>query len=181
MKERTIIGLTGMPGSGKATASELLRKMGCATVVMGDVIREETGRRTLDLTPENMGKVMLKLRAEEGPEVVAKRCIPKIETAKENVVIIDGVRSLDEVNEFRRHFQSFKLIAIHASPDTRFRRLFRRGRSDDPKNWKTFMERDLRELCIGLGSVIAMADHMVVNEGTSAGLRRSTSHILEGK
>ena len=181
MKGKIIVGLTGMPGSGKATVRKLLREMGYATVVMGDIIREETKTRNLEPTPENIGVVMLKLREEEGPEVVAKRCIPKIEAARTNVVVVDGVRSLEEVNEFKRHFPNFNLIAVHASPQTRFQRLLRRRRNDDPKNWKTFMERDMRELSVGLGNVVAMADYMVVNEGTRAQLRRKVSHVLEGK
>ena len=181
MKGKVLVGLTGMPGSGKATARELLREMGYATVVMGDVVREETKRRNLEPTPENIGVVMLRLREEEGPEVVAKRCIPKIEAERANVVVVDGIRSPEEVNEFKRHFPNFNLIAVHASPQTRFQRLFRRRRSDDPKNWRTFRERDLRELSVGLGNVVAMADHMVVNEGTRAQLKRKVSHVLEGE
>ncbi len=181
MEGKIIVGLTGLSGSGKATARELLREMGYATVVMGDVVREETKRRKLQPTPKNVGAVMLRLREEEGPEVVAKRCIPKIEGAKAKVVVVDGIRSLEEVNEFKRNFRNFNLIAIHASPQTRFQRLFIRRRSDDPKNWNTFKERDLRELSIGIGNVIAMADHMVVNEGTRSQLKREVGQVLEGK
>jgi dephospho-CoA kinase len=68
-----------MPGSGKATVKTKAESMGYSVVVMGDEIRTETLRRGLQLTPENIGKVMLQLREEEGLAAVAKRCIPKIE------------------------------------------------------------------------------------------------------
>ncbi|MCX8170078.1 MAG: hypothetical protein N3D72_03195, partial [Candidatus Methanomethyliaceae archaeon] len=58
------------------------------------------------------------------------------------------------------------LIAIHSSPSTRFKRLIKRGRSDDPKNLEEFITRDMREIKIGIGSVIALADVMFINEGT---------------
>jgi dephospho-CoA kinase len=170
-----------MPGSGKATARKLLREMGYETVVMGDVIRKEANRRNLKPTLENIGLVMLKLREEEGPEIVAKHCISKIKTSEANMIVVDGVRSLEEVNEFKEHFPRFKLIAIHASPQTRFHRLLRRKRSDDPKNWRTFRKRDLRELKVGLGNVVAMADYIVANEGTKAQLRKRIHYLLEGK
>jgi len=179
MKKKIVIGLAGMPGAGKATVRKMLKRMGYAAVGMGDEVREEARRRRLEPTPENIGMVMLKLREEEGLEVVAKRCIPKIEKAKENVVIVDGIRSLNEVSEFKKHFPNFNLLAIHASPETRFQRLFRRKRSDDPKSWKTFAERDLRELSVGLGHVIAMADRLIINEGTKAQLRRKVCAVLE--
>ncbi len=110
---------------------------------------------------------------------MAKRCIPKIEKAKGRIVIVDGIRSPHEVEEFKKHFPNFTLLAIHASPETRFKRLFQRKRSDDPRGWETFMERDMRELSVGLGNVIASADYLIVNEGTKAQLKRKIREFLE--
>ena len=179
MKEKIVVGVAGMPGAGKATVKEIVQKIGYSVVVMGNEIREETRRRKLKPTPENIGMVMLKLREEEGPYVVAKRCIPKIEKAKGRVVIVDGIRSPHEVEGFKKHFPNFTLIAIHASPETRFKRLFQRKRSDDPKGWETFIKRDLRELSVGLGNAIATADYMIVNEGTKTQLKRKVCEVLE--
>jgi len=178
MKERIVLGVAGMPGAGKGTVREIVQKMGYSVVVMGDEIREEAKRRNLKPTPENLGMIMLKLREEEGPAAIAKRCIPKMEKMKEKVVV-EGIRSLHEVDEFKKHFPSFTLIAIHASPETRFRRLFQRKRSDDPKRWETFRERDLRELSVGIGAAIATADQMIVNEGSKAQLKRKTREVLK--
>jgi len=179
MKERIVVGIVGMPGAGKGTVRETLQKMGYPVVVMGDEIREEAKRRKLKPTPENLGKVMLRLREKEGPAAVAKRCIPKMEKAKGEVVVVEGIRSLHEVDEFKKHFPNFTLIAIHTSPETRFRRLFQRKRSDDPKGWETFMERDSRELSVGIGAAIATANHMIVNEETKSQLKRKTLDVLK--
>ena len=176
---RIFIGITGMPGSGKTTASDVVREMGYPIVSMGDVIRAETERRGLEPNPENVGRVMLMLREEEGAEAVARRVIPKALSLKSRLVLIEGIRSLHEVEEFRRRLPNFRLIAIHASPRTRFRRLYMRGRSDDPKSWDIFMERDMRELSVGLGDAIAMADFMLVNEGTRDQLRRNMRRLVE--
>jgi len=178
MKGKLVIGVAGMPGAGKATVRRIIQRMGYPAVVMGDVVREEAKRRGLEPTPENLGQIMLRLR-EEGPAVVAKRCVPKIMEAREDVVLIDGIRSLQEVEEYKRHFPDFILIAIHTSPEKRFRRLFQRGRSDDPRTWETFLERDRRELNVGLGDVIANADHMIVNEGTKEQLEEKVQRVLK--
>lgn len=176
---KVVVGVAGMPGAGKAAVREIVRDMGYPVVVMGDVIREEAERRGLRPTPKNLGQLMLRLREEEGPAAVAKRCVPKIKNTEEAVVVVDGVRSPHEVEEFKRHFRNFTLIAVHSSPETRFQRLSRRGRSDDPRTRKAFVERDLRELSVGLGDVIATADNMIVNEGTKKELMRRARRVLE--
>jgi dephospho-CoA kinase len=179
MKHKIVVGVAGMPGAGKAVISRIANEKGFAIVVMGDVIREETKRRGLEPTSENIGKIMLKFREEEGPTVVAKKCIPKIANANTDIVLVDGIRSLNEIQEVKKNFPRFALIAVHSSPETRFGRLFRRKRSDDPKGWEVFLERDLRELSVGQGNVIAIADYMIVNEGTLDEYKAEIQKVLE--
>ena len=164
MPKKNVIAMSGMPGAGKGIASQAGKQLGFDVFVLGDVIREETERRGLDPTPQNMGAVMLDIRAKEGPAVVARRLMSKIEQSKASTVIIEGIRSLHELNEIRTKYEVVPL-AIHASPKTRFERLLSRNRSDDPKTWETFQERDFRELDVGLGHVLALADIVLVNEG----------------
>ncbi|NIU39264.1 AAA family ATPase, partial [Candidatus Bathyarchaeota archaeon] len=91
---KIVVGLAGMPGVGKAVFRKIAERKGFTVIVMGNEIREETKRRGLKPSPKNIGKTMLQLRKEEGPAVVAKRCIPKIDEAKGNTVVVDGIRSL---------------------------------------------------------------------------------------
>ncbi len=153
-----------MPGAGKSLVVETVQELGYSIITMGDVIREETKKRGLDPTPHNVGKVMLNLRAEGGNYVVAKKCIPKIEQEKTERILVDGLRSLYEADIFKEHFSTFTLVAVHAPPQIRFNRLKLRNRSDDPQNWEVFHERDMRELGVGLGNVIAMAEMILIND-----------------
>jgi dephospho-CoA kinase len=162
--DKIVIGLAGMPGSGKSLVVATARLEGYKVVVMGDVVREETKKRGLEMNPENIGRVMLELRKKGGASVVAEKCIPKIERKRSRKVIVDGVRSLSEVDAFKKHFPKFSLIAVHSSSEARYNRLHSRRRSDDPDDWELFHERDLRELSVGLGNAIAMAEHIIVNE-----------------
>jgi dephospho-CoA kinase len=179
MKDKVVVAVAGMPGSGKAAFRKALTKLDYPVVVMGDVVREEAKIRNLEPTPENLGTLMLNLRAADGPAAVAKHCIPKLKKATEQIIGVDGIRSLHEVSEFKKHFPNFVLVAIHTSPKKRYQRLFRRRRSDDPQDWETFMERDQRELGVGMGDVIATADYMVVNEGTFTHLNNQIKRILK--
>jgi len=165
MQQKKVIAISGMPGAGKGVASEAGKSLGFEVFVLGDVIREETERRGIEPTPKNMGNVMLELRANEGVAVVAKRLLPKIESARSSTVIVEGVRSMHELQELQSKYEAIT-VAIHASPKTRFQRLLSRKRSDDPKTWEVFFERDSRELNVGLGHVIALADLVLINEGT---------------
>ena len=177
-----VIGTVGMPGSGKSVTSKILKeKLNPYYIVMGDVIREEVMKEGLEPTPDNVRRIMLTIRERGGNDVVARRCIEKLKENEEKYewAIIEGLRGLEELLTFRKHLLNFLLIAIHASPSTRFNRLKQRGRSDDPKNRDMFDKRDLTELKVGIGSVIALADHIILNESTKEDLRGEIDTFLE--
>ncbi len=178
--DKVVIGLTGMPGSGKSLIVEAARELGYAIVVMGDVIREETMKSGLELNPENVGKVMLELRKEGGNAVVAQKSIPKIEQQASSKVLVDGLRSLFEVDVFKSYFPRFITIAVHASQKSRFDRLKNRSRSDDPNTWEAFHQRDMRELSVGLGNVIAMAEYIIMNDNSPRQCKIEAVDLLRG-
>ncbi len=155
--------IAGMPGSGKSVLAEAAKKLGIPVVSMGDAVRGEAKKRGLKLTPETLAQLSLQLRRVRGPAAVAELTLRQL--PPNDVVMIEGVRSLDEVEKFREHFQKVVIIAVHSSPSTRFRRLLARRRADDPSSWEEFVERDRRELGFGLGEVIALSDYVLVNEG----------------
>jgi dephospho-CoA kinase len=177
--DKLVVGLAGMPGSGKSLVVETAAMLGYGVVVMGDVVREETLKRKLELNPKNVGQVMLELRRKGGASVVADKCIPKIEQHETAKVIVDGVRSLSEVEAFKKHFANFNLMAVYASPETRFNRVYRRQRSDDPNCWEVFHERDLRELGVGVGDAIALAEYLVVNESSKANAKAAVKRFIQ--
>ena len=176
--DKLVVGLAGMQGSGKSLVVETARAEGYAVVVMGDVVREETKKRGLELNPKNIGKVMLELRKKGGASVIADKCIPKITRRRGGKVIVDGVRSLSEVDAFKKRFPKFTLIAVHASSEARFNRIYRRRRSDDADGWELFHERDMRELSVGLGNAIAMAEHLIINENNRAATKAKSKKIF---
>ncbi len=177
--EKLVVGLAGMPGAGKSVVVNVAKEKGYGVVVMGDEVREEARKKGLEPTPENIGGLMLELRRVDGEASIAKRCVPKIRGEAKSKVVVDGIRSLAEVEEFRKNFRNFVLVAVHSSPKTRFKRLYHRQRSDDPKDWEVFHERDMRELSVGLGDAIAMAEYMIVNEESLDVVKKEIRRILE--
>src|ERR1700733_3016383 len=152
-----IIAITGMPGAGKSTAAKALDAHGFQRIGRQELNRQETRRRVLEPDDKSTGKVMLELREEYGPGAVAEVCLDRLNTVREKVVIVDGIRSYAEVEVFARDGK-VKLLAIQASRDRRFKLLTERARSDAPTDRTSFDERDNRELSIGVGKAIALAD-----------------------
>ena len=175
---KLVVGLAGMPGSGKSLVVETAVSKGYTVVNMGNVIREETRNRGLELNPQTIGQVMLELRRTGGESFVAQKCIPRIEGTRGEKIIVDGIRSLSEVETFKKHFQKFSLLAVHSSPEARFKRLYLRRRSDDPKEKEIFEERDKRELGVGLGNAIAMAEFVVTNEDGKQAIQHKVRETL---
>uniref|UniRef100_A0A7C4FEB8 Flagellar hook-basal body complex protein FliE n=1 Tax=Thermofilum pendens TaxID=2269 RepID=A0A7C4FEB8_THEPE len=161
-----VVLVTGMPGSGKSVVSEAAKRVGYSVVRMGDVVREIAAELGRQATDESLGDVALCIRAEHGMDVVARLTLHKACMDYRNTpIVVEGVRNLEELEFFKNHALKCYLVAVHASPQTRFSRLSTRGRSDDPRSWEDFVRRDLRELKMGLGSVIALADVVLINEG----------------
>ena len=161
-----IVAITGMPGAGKSTAANALVKEGWKRVVMGDVIRAEAERRGLEPDAKNTGEVMKSLRKQRGEAAVAELCLEAIGRTGAERVVVDGIRSIAEVEAFRKR-ATVLLIAVDASPARRFELLKERGRRDDPLSREMFEERDIRELGVGIGEAIALADENISNERTT--------------
>ncbi len=167
-----------MPGAGKSLASNEAKKRGIPVFVSGDIVRAEARRRELKFTRKNLGELMLKIRKEEGMAAVAKRLVPIIEKIDRPYVVYEGARNIEEIQELSRRYRVIT-VTIHASSKTRFQRLLRRRRSDRPRGWADFAERDERELKVGVGKLIAVADRMVENEDTKDDLKRRMKRLLK--
>ena len=184
-----------MPGAGKSTVASFLKDKGFAVVTMGDVIREEAKRQGLEPTDVNLGKMMLKLRQDLGPGAVGQIVLQKLQRDHANNndnnsggdfdknssnVVIDGIRSVAEV-EVLKKVGHVRLLAIHASEDTRFKYLRKRGREDAPSDSNEFTGRDKRELSVGVSEAIALANDMISNnELTLEQLKLQAYDIVKG-
>jgi len=160
---KLIVCLTGMPGAGKSTVANGLKSKGFEIINMGDAVRAEAKRRGIESTGQNLGKLMLELREKNGPGAVANLIKNQILNSNSNVIIIDGIRSNAEIDVLKK-INKIKILAIHASSDTRYHFLTRRGRSDDPKNQQAFNERDKREIGVGVSASIEIADESITNQ-----------------
>ena len=159
---KLIVCLTGMPGSGKSTIVSALKSKGIEALNLGDGVRAEAKRRNLEPSGDNLGKLMLQLREKNGPGAIANLLTDQIQNSQSNIIIIDGIRSIAEI-EVLKNVGSVKLLSIEATADTRFKFLKARGRSDDPETKEKFAERDNREISVGIDQSISIADETISN------------------
>ena len=108
-----------------------------------------------------------KLREEHGMGVYAKLALPKIKKLFESndIVLLESLYSWDEYKILKEKFgKNFKVIAIYASPTTRFARLENR----EKRPLKTEGELKIRDWSeienTDKGGPIAMADYTIINE-----------------
>jgi len=163
---KLVVCLTGMPGAGKSTIVSKLKEEGYETFSLGDGVRAEAKKLNLEPTGENLGKLMLELREKNGPGAVAELLKESIQESTHDIIIIDGIRSIHEINVLKET-GNVKLLAVNASADTRFNFLRERKRSDDPLTREKFEERDNREIGVGLEEIIGLADESIENNNVS--------------
>ncbi|WP_371803530.1 AAA family ATPase [Candidatus Lokiarchaeum ossiferum] len=159
-----IIGLVGMPGSGKSTALEIAKQFG-EVVVMGDVVREEAKNRNIPINSQNLGQLAKSLRNQYGPDAIAQKCIQKMQSITNDFCFLDGIRSKHEMTVFAEKYL-IKVVAIIVPDHIRHQWLISRNRQDDSSSIDDILERDKRELDFGVQTVIENADFQIENLGT---------------
>jgi len=173
-----VIGVVGLPASGKGEFAKIVAAQGVPVVVMGDVVRQAVAEAGLPPTDANMGSVANRLRAKDGMDAIAKLCVPVIREQNAPLVLVDGIRGDSEIRLFRQQFPGFRVIAIDTSFAKRLERLKSRGRSDDTATAETLKARDERELGWGLGAALALANHRINNDGDLAAFTAAVTALL---
>jgi dephospho-CoA kinase len=174
-----VIGVVGLPASGKGEFSKIAAGMGIPVIVMGDMIRRVVSEAGLEPNDTNFGAAANRLRAEGGMDAVARLCVPEIQKQSAPLVLVDGIRGDAEVALFRHHFSGFKLIRIDSSFENRLERIAARARPDDFISADALRNRDERELTWGLGNALRSADMHISNEDTLEEFSRAVRTLLE--
>jgi len=174
-----VISIVGMAGSGKSEVARVFESNGFKKVRFGDITDEEVKKRGLQLNEENERHVRQQLRQEHGMAAYAKLNLPKIDAwLKSSNVVVDGLYSWEEYTFLKgRYGDNFHVVAIWASPGTRYERLAKRPVR--PLTVKEAAGRDVAELeNTNKGGPIAMADFTIINESSLKNLKRETEKVL---
>ena len=173
-----IIGLTGTNGAGKGECASFFVSRGYAYHSLSDILREELSRRGLEATRDNLIRTGNGLRETYGPDVLARRAVLKVTPP----AVIDSIRNVREV-ECLRELDGFFLLAVDAPLEIRFGRVSARGRNESAATLEEFRRKEEEEMSGGttaqqLKACLALADQLIVNDGTLEDLRRKLEELL---
>lgn len=172
-----IILVAGMPGAGKEELLTVARGMGLPFLRMGDLVREEHVKASCPGRGIPVGQFANSEREEHGRDIWAKRAVARMDG---DIFLVDGCRSMDEVDAYRAQGEEIVILGIFASPGQRFERLVRRARDDAPADLDEFAARDRREMGWGLAEVLALADVMICNDSDLESFKTAAARTLEG-
>lgn len=175
-----VIAIVGMPGAGKSEASNFFTDKGFERVYFGSAIIEGLEEEGLSRNAENETYYRKKIRDELGMAAVAMKVLPKIKKAIEEkkLIILDGLYGWEEYVYLQKEIQDLVLLCIFASPDIRYERLaIRKERTFTRSEAK---ERDINEIEVtNKGGPIAIADHLIKNEGTKEEFTKELELFLD--
>ena len=163
-KQKAIIAIVGLAGSGKNEAANYFAKQGLPVISFGKALNDYIDKHKLEQTDEVHSRIRLEWREKCGNAAFAILNKDKIERAiKENlVVVIEGLYSWEEYEYLKKEFpnEAIYLLAIHADKKLRYDRAAKRKYR--PKFYGE--ERDINELkTLNKGAAIAFADFLIKN------------------
>jgi dephospho-CoA kinase len=174
-----VVSIVGMAGSGKSEVARLFRKKGFTAVRFGDVTDEEVKKHGLELNEKNERYIRELLREKYGMAAYAQLNLPRIELARRRGdVVVDGLYSWEEYSYLKTHYgEDFMVIAVWASPRTRYSRLA--NRLSRKLTLEEAASRDRTEIeNINKGGPIAMADFSIINESSLTDLKKEVERII---
>lgn len=125
---KKVIILVGLPGSGKTSAGHWFKQNGIPVVRMGTLTEKYLTKFALIQNETNEKRVRLRLRQKFGLDIYAKAVLPKVKILlkKHKLVVIDGMRSLAEMEFLQPKFENILLIYLEAEKKVRNQRLLNR-------------------------------------------------------
>lgn len=178
---KKVIAVVGLPGSGKSEVIEYLeKKFNLPKVYFGEVTFDEMKKRGLNINEKNERFIREDLRKKFGQDIYCKRMIEKINklNPKSNI-LVESLYSWPEYMGFKKAFgNSFIIIAVYASPKTRYGRLSkRRIRPLTPKETQSRDHAQIENL--SQGGPIAIADYTIINEDSKKELLENAEKIYK--
>ncbi|NIM47164.1 MAG: AAA family ATPase [Candidatus Aenigmarchaeota archaeon] len=175
---KKLIVIVGLPGSGKSTAAEFIKREFNADIVhSGDIIREEVKRRGLEYTPENDALIADWFnKTKKRERQLVQRVWDKIKYSEKDLVVVEGFRATENI-KILEEIAKIKpiVIAIIASFNVRVQRELKRGRFGKKQSINYLKLREKQEKSHGIEKLIKAADYTIDN--SKLGIKQTNAEI----
>lgn len=194
MNERNVlrfVGVTGLPGAGKGEFVARLQAVLQAKSItayhfsLSDVLRTQARRRELPIERPVLHQIANELRQKHGAGILAAMTaemiaehIKPLEEESKVAVIIDAIRTPDEITTLRQRYgEKFVMVGIEAPDEMLVTRIITRRRFDESADVLA-QENSVREMLLkesgqgepahghGIAKCIEMSDWRIQNTGS---------------
>jgi|SRR3989338_3312611 len=179
--QKIILGLTGKIACGKGTfADYLIEKYKAKKFGFSDPLKETLSLYDIELSRGNLQKLSTILRQSFSEDILAKALMKRALTAKENIVIIDGVRRFTDIENFTK-LDNFLLVYIDTEEKIRYERYIKRKQSpgDEKMLLEEFQKKDNAESENQIEGLKKFTKHIISNNGSVAELLQKTDEIIK--
>lgn len=176
--KQVLIALVGLPGSGKTTASLFFSRNNIPVIRMGKITDDILTKNKQPLNEANESKVRADLRKRYGQAAYAKLIVSAAQKEMENssMIVIDGLRSMQERAFLKRKFENIIVIFIDSLQRLRYKRIaHRRSR---PLNYGYFLKRNKEEMELGISNLKKIADYHINNDSDKENFLNNLNQIL---
>ncbi|MFA5184251.1 MAG: AAA family ATPase [Patescibacteria group bacterium] len=178
---KIILGFVGQIASGKDVSKKYLEeKYSASSYRYSTVLRDILKRLYLPVDRNNMQNLSLDLRTRFGGDLLARVIIEDVAGDQNEIVIVDGVRRLEDVTSLTKKFPDLYIISIDASPEIRYNRVIKRNENigDRDKTFEQFIQDGQAEAEREITTVMAAAQYRLDNNGTLEELYRQLDQII---
>ena len=144
--DQIIIGITGPFGSGKSTAASFFETKGVKKITLSSFLEEQLKLDNKEISRKNLQDLGNLWRNEKGSGFLAKKALEFVRNNNIDKTVIDGIRNLGEIEEFKKS-SKFTLLGIVADRDVRFERV-KQMQNRESLTRELFDSLDLRDLGI---------------------------------
>lgn len=173
--------LVGLQLSGKSSHGHQLREEeGTPMIETGHAVYHEIKHQGLEVNHKNTSKIIKELLSKD-PTAFAQAILEYEYGNYKNSskLLFNGIKSPEEIEYTRKRFgaENVKVLGFHASQHTRFTRVANPDRfkvsgrylektqeDQDLAKWDNFIDRDIREIGLGIGNAIASANSIIITE-----------------
>lgn len=177
-----IVGITGTNGAGKGTVVDYLVQKGFRHYSARAFIIAEIEQRGLPINRVSMGEIGNSIRKEHGPSFIIELLFAQALKEADNAVI-ESIRSIGEATFLKA--KGALLFSVDADRELRYRRILQRGSHTDSVDFETWITQEEREwhnedaFDMNVPGVMALADALIVNDGTLENLYLQIDTLLE--